>query len=163
MAAAITVTRIWSSPYAIAYLAATSGAGGGRDGQNIDAAGAAGPAALDLINNCTAGTNIRRLIANDTDRWNRCAPGAGAGLAAQGWANQAAARAAFGLDANAGVPLGEVKIIPRTGTGCDPSWTADLDVTGALGNLRVTLNGNDEAAGVATAVVIVRRTHSVGR
>lgn len=163
MAAVITVTRIWSSPYAIAYLAATSGAGGGRDGQNVDAAGAAGPAALDLINNCTAGTNIRKLIANDTDRWNRCAAGAGAGLAAAGWADQAAARSQFGQDTNTGTPLGEVSIIPRTGTGCDPAWTADLDVTGALGNLRLTVNGNDEAAGVATAVIIIRRKHSVGR
>jgi hypothetical protein len=165
MAAGVTVTKLWDSPYAIAYLAVTSGGGGGRAAANVDAAGAAGPASPDLINDCSVGTNIRKLIARDTDRWTRCAAGAGAGLASQGWVDQATARAQFGLATNTGVPLGKVKILPRTGTGCDPSWTADLNVVGGapLDNLRLTINGNDEAVNIAGAVVIIRRVHSVGR
>lgn len=164
MAASLTLTRLWSSPNAVAYLAQTGGAGAGVVPTNVDAAGAAGPASPDLINDTTAGSNIRRLFANDTDRWNRCAAGAGAGLAAQGFVNQATARGLFGVAANAGVPLGAVKVLVRGGAGLN-TFQADMNVVGAApaDNLRLTVTALDDGANVQSAVVILRRRHSVGR
>jgi hypothetical protein len=162
--ASLTLTKLWSTPYAVAYSAVTGGAVAGVVTTNVDAAGAAGPATPDLINDTAIGSAIRYMIANQTDRWTRCAAGAGLGLAAQGWGTQAAARTAFGINTNTGTPMGSLRTICFAGAGLN-TIQADLSVVGAspADNLRLVAKALDDGANVQSAVIVVRVRHSVGR
>ena len=144
MAAGITLAKIWDTPYAVAYLATHAG-GAGNVSVNVDAAGAGSP---DLVTDSTAGTEIRKLITNN------------AATGALAWLNQAAARGAFGHQAAVATadPRGKVLVIPRAGATA-PAFRADIDVTAGPGNLRLTVGAIDDG----TAVVILRKLHSVGR
>ena len=134
MAAGVTVAKIWSTPYAVSYLATHAG-GAGDASANIDASAAATP---DLITDTTAGTAIRALVSAT-------------------YAAQANARAALGRDtATAPNPLGSLKVTPRTGT-ASAGWRADANVVGTV--MRVTVGAVDDG----TATVVIRRTHSTGK
>lgn len=144
MAAAVTLAKIWDTPYAVAYLATHAG-GAGSAAVNVDAAGAGTP---DLVTDTAANSEIRRLVTNN------------AAVGSLAYATVAAAQIAFGQAATA-TPTqvrGKLTLLPRAG-GLAFGWVAIVTTTAVPGNLRITVTGSQDG----TAVVILRRTHSTGR
>ena len=135
MAAAVTLAKIWHTPYAVAYLATHAG-GAGDASVNVDYGAGATP---DLnVDTNTGAADIRAVVAAT-------------------YAAQANARAAFGAGtATAPNPLGKILVVPRTGT-ASANWKADADVNGTA--CRITVNAEDDG----TAVIVLRRIHSTGK
>jgi hypothetical protein len=139
---AIVITNLWTTQYAVGYSCVEGAAGPST--ANLDASGAPG---ADLVTNTVAGTPIRDLVSGDLS------------LGTATYLNQAATRAALGMNTATVAQLrGKVSITPTT-VGQTSQWSVDADVVAAPGAMRLTVG----SAGASSAVLIIRRRHSVGR